>query len=71
MLELLGQALSEKRAIRIGGKKRNMLTYDIILHRLFEKAPTSGRLQNLIYKLDASLRGPSDEPANLRVFISE
>ena len=31
MLELLGQVLSEKRAIRIGGKKRNMLTYDICL----------------------------------------
>lgn len=70
-LEFLGQVLSEKRAIRIGGKKQKMLTYVIILHRLVEKAPTSGRLQDLIYKLDASLRGPRDEPANLHVFISK
>ncbi len=68
-LEFLAQVLSETRAIRIAGKKQKMLTYEIIVHRLVERAPTSGRLQALIYKLDASLRRPRDEPEIPRVFI--
>ncbi len=46
-----------------------MLTYEIILHRLIERAPTSSRLQALIYKLDASLRRPRDEPEIPPIFI--
>ena len=68
-LELLAQVLKETRTIRIAGKKRNMLTYDIILHRLAEKAPTNSRLQALHYKLDASLRRTYDDSEIPRVFI--
>ena len=68
-LELLAQVLFETRSIRVAGKKRNMLNYDIILHRLAEKAPTNSRLQALHYKLDASLRRTYDYPEMPRVFV--
>jgi hypothetical protein len=70
-LEFLAQVLSETRTIRIDGKKRKMANYDIILHRLAEKAPSNSRLQALHYKLDAFLRPPCDDPKIPRVFISD